>query len=245
MQKRGRFVVVDGLDGVGKGVILQTLIEEARKTGKRIFDVHTFWKDFNHHPSPIDIIGQFDIAVTSEPTFIGVGAYIRSELIAKNNRDYHPLAIAEAYALDRRILYQQLILPLLSAGVDVFQSRSFSTSITYQVLDAQERGVTLSMEDVLSIPGNGFCLQHPMNYLIVPTISDAEEVMRRLAARDKDDNCVFENAPFQFKLKERYESPEFQALFQRLGVNVVYLNAGISIESSQQQTREFYNHHLK
>lgn len=244
MPKKGRFVVVDGLDGVGKGVILQTLIEEAQKAGKRIFDVHQFWNEAGHHPSPQDIIGQYDIAITSEPTFVGVGAYIRNELIAKNGRDYHPLAIAEAYALDRRILYQQLLIPLLSGGVDVFQSRSFSTSITYQVLDAQERGFTLSIEDILSIPGNAFCIQHPMDFLIVPTIPNAEEVMRRLAQRVKDDNCVFENAPFQFKLKERYDDPEFKALFTRLGVNLVYLNASISIEFSQQQAREFYQHKL-
>lgn len=243
--EKGRFVVVDGIDGVGKGVFLNTLVEEAVKEGKRVFDVHQFWKTHDFHPDPKYIISNYDIIITSEPTFVGVGKLIREELIAKNGRDYTPEATAEAYALDRRILYETLILPVLNAGIDVYQSRSFSTSIVYQRQMALDLGRDFKVEEILSIPGNAFCHAHPMDFMIVPTIKDAAEAIRRSERREKQDNCKFENLEFQLKLKAHYESKEFQAVFNRIGVPVIYMDAGKTLEFSQQQTREFYKQHLK
>tara|TARA_Y100000034_G_C6753931_1_gene335355 strand:- start:70 stop:804 length:735 start_codon:yes stop_codon:yes gene_type:complete len=242
---KGRFVVVDGLDGIGKGVILRALKEAARTQGKKVFDVHEFWWGHDYHPDPQSIIGEYDVVVTSEPTFVGVGKYIREELIAKNQRDYSSEIIAEAYALDRWILYRKLILPLLEAGVDVFQSRSFSSSIVYQRQSAMDAGNKFDVDDIMELPGNAFCAEHPMDFLIVPTIKDAEDAMKRSQEREKDDNCVFENIDFQLKIKEHYESDEFRELFENLGTEVVYLDAGKTVEFSQQQAKEFYEKKLK
>ena len=244
MMKRGRFVVVDGLDGVGKGVFLDTFVEEAQTDGRRVFDVHKFWKSHDFHPSPADV-GNADVLVTSEPTFCGTGRYIRNELIAKNDRSYSPQAVAEAYALDRHILYEQLLLPALERGIDVYQSRSFSSSVTYQRQSALDQGTDFSIADIMAIPGNSFCAGYPMNLLVIPTITDVEEAVQRSKGRDKDDNCKFENLAFQLKLKPRFESDEFKHLFASLGVSIVYMDAGVSIEHSQQQAREFYQQHLR
>ena len=247
--ERGRFVVVDGLDGVGKGVFLNTFVEEAQKEGKKIFDVHNFWKSNSFHPAADDFIsdftGKIDVLVTSEPTFCGIGKYIREELIAKNNRSYSPQAVAEAYALDRHLLYEQLLLPVLEAGIDVYQSRSFSTSITYQRQSALDQGQDFTIGQIMSIPGNKYCAEHPMDYLVIPTIKDVTEVMQRLADRKKDDNCKFENLDFQLKLKPQFESDEFKDLFASLGTKLVYMDAGVSIDYSKQQAREFYQQHLQ
>ncbi|MFH0701444.1 MAG: hypothetical protein V2A62_03330, partial [Candidatus Woesearchaeota archaeon] len=243
--EKGRFVVVDGIDGVGKGVFLNTLVEEAVKEGKRVFDVHQFWKTHDFHPDSKDIISNYDIIITSEPTFVGAGRLIREELIAKNGRDYTPEATAEAYALDRRILYETLLLPILAAGIDVYQSRSFSTSIVYQRQMALDLGRDFKVEDILSIPGNAFCYAHPMDFMIVPTIKDAAEAIRRAEGREKQDNCKFENLDFQLKIKKHYESEEFRRVFERIGVPVVYMDAGKSLEFSQQQARDFYQAHLR
>lgn len=243
--KKGRFFVVDGLDVVGKGVIIKTWIEEALQRGKRVFDVHDFWKEHGHHPSPQEIIGSYDVIVTSEPTFVGVGRVIREELIAKKGRDYHPLAIAEAYALDRRILYQQLLLPVLEAGVDVYQSRSFSASMVYQWQAALDQGLDCKIDDILALPGNVFCAQHPMSHLVILTIDDVHELMRRRAEREKQDNCAFENESFQLRLKPHYEGEDFRTFFKRLGVPVTYFYAGVSVEFSQQQARDFFHQHLE
>ncbi|MEK6900504.1 MAG: hypothetical protein AABX05_05250, partial [Nanoarchaeota archaeon] len=242
---KGKFVVVDGLDGVGKGVFLKSFVEEAKKDGKTVFDVHDFWKSHDYHPSPADIIGKADVVMTSEPTFCGIGKYIREEMIAKNSRNYSPQAVAEAYALDRHLLYEQLLIPLLERGIDVYQSRSFSSSITYQRQSALDLGVNLSIAEIMALPGNAFCARHPMDYLVVPIISDPAEVISRIAGREKDDNCKFENLDFQLKLKPHFESQEFKDLFASLGVKMVYMDAGISKEYSQEQAREFYKNNLR
>jgi thymidylate kinase len=241
---KGKFVVIDGIDGVGKGVFLSTLMEEAKKQNLRIFDVHDFWEQNNFHPDPNDIIGNYDVVITSEPTFVAIGKVIREEMITKNNRNYSPEAVAQAYALDRKILYQQFILPLLEAGIDVFQSRSFSTSIIYQRQSALDEGRQFTMQEIMSIPGNAFCAKHPMDFLLIPTIPNAKEALKRAEAREKDDNCEFENLDFQLKVKEHYESEEFQNFFKNLGVKLIYLDAGKTIEFSKQQAREFYQEFL-
>ena len=241
---RGKFLVVDGIDGVGKGVFLDTFVEEAKKSGKRVFDVHTYWKTHDHHPPAAEIAENYNVVHTSEPTFVGIGKLIREEFTAKKGRSYSPEAVAEAYALDRRILYEQLLLPVLEKGIDVYQSRSVSTSIVYQRQSALDLGREFSVDAILNIPGNAFCMQYPMDFLVVPTIADVQEALQRVQKREKEDNCVFENLAFQLKIKEHYESKEFREVFEKRGVQVKYFDAGKSIEFSQQQAREFYENFL-
>jgi thymidylate kinase len=241
---RGVFVVVDGLDGVGKGVFLRSLMDAARQEGKRIFNFHNFWRSHDHLPSAQDIIGNFDVVITAEPTFCGVGRYIRTELTANNDRPYSPKSIAHAYALDRQILYEKIVLPLLEAGIDVFQSRSFSTSLVYQRQHAVQEGVPFNAQDILSIPGNAFCYNHPMDFLIIPTIDNVNQVMDRLREREKQDNCQWEDVQFQLSIKDHYESDDFKKIFTDKGVKVIYMDAGKTVEYSQQQAEEFYANYL-
>ncbi|NQV92038.1 hypothetical protein HQ489_06200 [Candidatus Woesearchaeota archaeon] len=242
---KGTFVVVDGLDGVGKGVFIDTFVRQAKADGKRIFDVHEFWSMNDSHPSPEDIIGKYDVALTSEPTFSKLGRYIRFVMIANNDQYFTPQEIAQAYAEDRMGLYQELVLPLLDAGIDIYQSRSLSTSLVYQHQSAIDEGMEFSAADILAIKGNAYCFSHPMTHLVIPTIKNVDELMRRLAGREKDDDCTFENSEFQKKLKPHYESTELRTLFENNGTKVTYLDASISLESSKQQAKEFYTQNLK
>ena len=241
--KRGRFVVVDGLDGVGKGVFIDTFVEEAQRQGKKVLDVDLFEKDYGRLARPDEIIGQYDVIKTSEPTYSGIGKLIREEFTKKGST-YSAGVAAEAFALCRRILYEQLLLPVLEAGVDIYQSRSFSTSVVFQRQQALEESRNFTVAEILSIPGNKFCTENPMDVLIVPTLNHVAEVVSRFENRDKKDNCKYENLDFQLKIKPHYESDEFKQLFTSLGVKVVYLDAGVSIEYSQQQAREFYQQGL-
>ncbi len=247
---RGKFVVVDGIDGVGKGVFLDEFVKCAKRDGKRVFDVETqFWKEHDFHPD-IAIMGDlYEVIVTSEPTFIGVGKLIRDEFTAKNGREYSPHVVMEAFALDRRMLYEQLVLPALEQGIDVYQSRSFSTSLVYQsqmMLDKKLIGsIPWAMQHILKIPGNAFCYKNLMDFLVVPTIHDVDEALRRAHSRGKQDNSVFENLEFQLKVKKHYESSEFKEVFERINVPITYLDAGKTVEFSQEQAQEFYNQHLR
>jgi thymidylate kinase len=243
--ERGKFIVIDGMDGVGKSEFLNVFIQESKNDGKRVFDVHDFWKEHNYHPNVNDIIGNYDVIITSEPTFVSIGKTIREELISKNNRDYHPKSIADAYALDRRILYEKLLLPCLKAGIHIFQSRSLSTSLIFQRLSAEKKGEDFSFSQIQNIPGNAFCHSNPMDFLIIPTVDNASKVIERIAKRDKDDNCIFENLEFQTKVKEMFESKEYQQVFDKVGTKVVYMDAGKTLEYSKEQALEFYNQNLR
>jgi thymidylate kinase len=242
---KGRFVVVDGLDGVGKGVFLETFVRKAKDSGKRILDVNKYWQQHNTHPNPNDIIGKFDVVYSSEPTFAGIGKFIRSELIGKNTQRYSAQFVAHAYALDRLMLYKLLLLPVLNAGIDVYQSRSFSTSLVYQRQSALDAGEIFEIEHIMQIDGNAFCAKHPMTHLIIPTIKEAREVVARLCARKKDDDCKFENAEFQTKIKPHYEGEDLKHYFESIGTCVTYLDAGISIQESIRQAEAFYEEYLR
>ena len=164
------------------------------------------------------MISKTDIIITSEPTYMGIGKYIRDELISNNSEvKYSSQTIAEAYALDRRILYENLIVPALETGIDVYQSRSLSSSIVYQRQSAIDEG------------------QH----------FDVKELNLRLENREKRDDCIFENLEFQLKLKEQYESDDFKKIFELKGVKVIYLDAGKSLKHSECLAEEFYKNNLK
>ncbi|HIH11162.1 TPA: hypothetical protein HA241_03160 [Candidatus Woesearchaeota archaeon] len=257
-KRRGRFTVLDGPDGVGKGVFLNVFKDEAVKESKRVFDVHDFWKEHNYHPSPEEVLASADVILTSEPTYIGVGRWARDELV-RSGRNYSSRAVAEAFALDRLILYQELVLPALDSGIDVFQSRSVSSGIAYQhiqsknQIDQHKQGQTippykldyLSQSDIMNIYGNAFCLKYPMDFLIIPVVLDFEEQFRRLHEREKQDNCTFEAVEFQAQVTETYRSAWFRQIFTALGVTVAEFDAGQTEDFSKQQARDFYQQHLR
>lgn len=239
----GKFLMVDGLDGVGKGVVLDAIVEHVVDNGKRVFDLHDFWKENHNHPDFTNNnskyyhdLDSFDVLVSAEPTFVGIGKALREEIIKKNGRKYSVKYTADAYAMDRMILYQRVLIPALKAGKTVLQSRSVSTSIVYQPLQSTMQGEEpLSVEDILSLEGNNLALQYAPDLFIIPTIKNVEEVMERLEKRSKKDDCDFENLEFQLKLKPHYESEKLRKIFEERGTRVEYLDAGISIDSTKKQ----------
>ncbi|MDD4290047.1 MAG: hypothetical protein PHH83_02095 [Patescibacteria group bacterium] len=246
---KGKFVVIDGLDGVGKGVGIDAIIEFLELQGKRVLNLDKYWMENGFHPDfennnsdyYVDL-NSFDVIRSSEPTFTGTGFSIREEVIKKNSRKYSARFTAECYSNDRMVLYRRIILPALDAGKIIIQSRSVSTSITYQVLQSKEQKENdLSIEEIIKMEGNAFALSHPMNLLIVPTIQNPEDLEKRLQNRtEKNDDCNFEQLDFQKKLKPIYESQDFQMIFKSRGVKVVYIDASISIEETKRQAIEAF-----
>ena len=142
------------------------------------------------------------------------------------------------YAADRQILYKRLLIPALDGGKIWVQSRSFSTSIVYQQLQAKEQGETLSMQEILSFEGNKLALQNPPNLLIIPTIKDVEKALERTKKREKDDRAIFETLEFQLKVKPYYESQELREFFEKLGTKVEYVDGGAELNDYKEQIRD-------
>lgn len=223
---KGKFVMIDGLDGSGKGVAATALKDYAIKQGKRVIDLRDYWKDNQGFPS----IEEYDVIISAEPTFTHIGKKIRDEMI-KNGSQYSAKEIAEAYSNDRLELYQKIILPAIESGKWVFQERGVITSLVYQPM--MQDGPTL--EEVKGLEGNTFCLNHPPSLLVITTV-DPETVIKRLNNRKKQDDAIFEKIEFQKKVESIYKSKWLKDLFESKGSKVVYLDT--NPPKTEQHTKE-------
>lgn len=221
----GKFIIIDGLDGSGKSLIVNGLAEHLKAKGKKVFELKEFWKTSHSLPEPEEL-ESYDVIISAEPTYSMVGVAIREEIIKKNQRDYSALATATAFSLDRLVLYKRLIIPLLEGGKTIIQDRSVTTSIVYQPIQAEP----LSLGKVLGLEGNKLALEYRPDLLIITDVR-AEVCIERLGGREhKKDNAIFENLAFQKKAYKRFKSKWFRKLFEERGSKVAYLDANKSKE---------------
>lgn len=248
--RRGIFIVVDGLDGIGKGEVERALIEYEQKCGKAVFDSVAFSKacskglpELADFWSPPNV--HYNTIVTAEPTYAGVGHQIRGELIERNGRNYSPKTHIQAYSLDRLIQMTRVVIPALQSGLNVIQSRCCASTLCYQQLEGQEVDVDPQRvrRSILAEEGNRLQLRWTPDLLIIPTIDDVAKVVERIQARratQKDDKSIFDNIEFQGRLKPLYESAWLRGIFEGAGTKVAYLNAGLSVADSRAQAVEIY-----
>ncbi len=215
--------MIDGIDGSGKGTIIDVWKQHLTESGNAVFDLKKYMLDTGHLPD-ISELRAYEFIFSCEPTYTGIGKVIREELI-RNGTSYPSLAIAEAYSLDRLVLYTKLIIPLLAQEKCVIQDRGVSTSLTYQTIQTG-----LNLEQVTSLPGNQLALKHRPDYLLLTQVSP-EAVMERLAKRtEKQDNVIFEKLAFQTKFAKQFASPEFQKLFTDVGTKIITLSTDQKID---------------
>src|SRR3989338_740119 len=240
----GKFVMLDGLDGVGKGVALGALVDYEKQQGKDVYDLNDYWETHKDHPE-YEQLKKHDVIVSHEPTYACLGLMIRNEIIAENNRQYTARDTALAYSLDRLCLYKRLLITCFENAKTVLQSRGVISSLAYQQLQAKEEGSELSLEDIMNFSGNKLALEYAPDLLIIPTIKNVDEVMKRLENRGKDDNAIFEKLDFQLKLKPIYEGKELREIFESRGSRVEYLDAGVSIEHSRNEAVRIYKDYMQ
>lgn len=207
-----KFIMVEGLDGSGKGVVVNALRDWALEKDLKVLDLREYWKENEGFPN----ITEFDVILSAEPTFTGWGKKIRTELI-KNRSTATTEEIAEAFAKDRKELYEKIIIPAIKQDKYIFQERGLVTSLVYQNLQG------LELNTIMNLDGNKFCLEHPPDILIL-TIVDPEVVIKRLDKREKRDDAIFEKLDFQKKAKQGYESDWLKKIFEDKGTKVIYLN---------------------
>ena len=84
---KGKFAMIDGLDGCGKGVAIDAIVKYEKSKGTKIFDANDWWgtdlsKEPLHDYNPrIEDLKDMELLVSSEPTYAGVGRRIRNEYI--------------------------------------------------------------------------------------------------------------------------------------------------------------------
>lgn len=233
MTTQGTFIMVDGIDGSGKSTLMRLWQDYLQEAGKRIFVLKDFWTAHGRHPEPHEIPEDTYALFSAEPTYVWTGAAIRQEMAQKNNRSYTPRAIAEAFALDRLVLYTRVLLPARARGIHVIQDRGVSTSLCYQSVHGE-----VSMEEIAALEGNAFALTHAPNVLLLMDV-EPEVCMARLGARtDKDDNAIFEQLALQEKIDACMRSAEFTAYFTAHGTQVERFPANQEIAILQPHLRD-------
>lgn len=113
MRRRGRFLVLEGLDGAGTTTQARLLAEVLRRAGRRVH-------------------------LTSEPSGGPVGALVRQVLTRRvsgiRGRGFDPEALALLFAADRLDHYRAEVEPRLAEGRDVVSDRYALSSLAYQSL---------------------------------------------------------------------------------------------------------------
>lgn len=110
--KKGKFIVLEGLDGSGKGTQAQLLIEEMKRQGREVY-------------------------LTAEPTSSSTGGMLRDALGGYFQRDAYELS---AMFLTDRIFHnvnsRNGIRKFIESGTDVVCDRYYYSSFAYQGIDA-------------------------------------------------------------------------------------------------------------
>jgi thymidylate kinase len=249
----GRHVWIDGMDGVGKGQGIIGIVEHLRGKSVRVVDMDNFGRerglfpDFDNptikkQPNPYFLDpGSLDVFVGSEPTYFGAGLTIRNEIIQSNGRVYPAEETAQWYSMDRLVWYRRVVLPALRKGLTVIQSRGLITTMVYQPIQARDqKEEDLPLDRILEMPGNVLAEANLPDLIIIPTVDDPAEVMRRIALREKKDGVDFENVEFQRQVKAGFENELLRGFFESRGTSVAYVDAGESIEATRANTVEAY-----
>lgn len=223
------FIMIDGLDGSGKSTVLNVWKNYLKNQGNAIFDLKNYWQTAHSYPE-ITEMKSYDFILSAEPTYIGVGQIIREELI-KTGNNYPTAAIAQAFSLDRLILYHKIIIPLLKQEKCVIQDRGVSSSLAYQ--SSQQNG--LSLESLSILPGNQLSIEHRPDYLVIMD-TEPETCIQRLNTRaEKHDDAIFEKLDFLKKLQIQFKNPAYQKIFTDHGGKIVYLNGNENIDIMKQE----------
>jgi len=237
----GILVMVGGLDLSGKDTFVDSIAEYLEKKGKKVFDLREYGRIHKEPPEPEEL-EDYDVILSGEPTFFWTGLSIRNEIVTKK-RPYPAHLTAHAFALDRYVLYQRLIIPLLKKGKIILQARGVISSMAYQPLQAEFQGEELTLKQVMDLPGNQFTLKYAPDLMLISSCP-AEECMRRKYARKKQDQSKFEELDFLKALEKRYKSNEIINPFKERGTMVLYLDTNISIPYTKAAAIEAFEHFL-
>lgn len=225
------FIMIDGIDGSGKDTILDAWVAHLEAAGKKIFHLKQWWKEHHTHPEPDDLMG-YDVLTSAEPTYVWFGAAIRQEFIRASHRKYSTKAIAQAFSLDRLVLYKRVILPAQKQGMIILQSRGVSTTLAYQTAQGDPN---VTPEYIMKLRGNAFALKHAPNVLFIADLDPAIAIQRLAARNEKQDNAIFEKKELLERLRANFHADWYRQIFESRGTNVVYFPTEDSLDRMKEK----------
>ncbi|MEK7102037.1 MAG: hypothetical protein AAB579_01075 [Patescibacteria group bacterium] len=225
------FIIIDGIDGSGKDTILDAWVAHLAAQGKKIFHLKEWWKEHHAHPEPEDLEG-YDVLTSAEPTYVWFGAAIRQEFIRASARKYSAKAVAQAFSLDRLVLYKRVILPAQKRGMLILQSRGVSTTLVYQTAQGDPN---VTPEYIMKLRGNAFALKHAPDVLFIADLDPAIAVERLAARSEKQDNAIFEKKELLEKLRANFRADWYRQIFESRGTKLVYFPTDENIDSMKEK----------
>lgn len=103
---RGRFIIIEGIDGTGKSTLARAVAVTLRERGRKV-------------------------RLTHEPTDKPSGKLIR-ERLADRSITVSPQEWLGMFIADRRINIDTVVKPALEKGIDIIQDRSMYSTLVYQ-----------------------------------------------------------------------------------------------------------------
>ncbi len=223
-------IVIDGIDGSGKSTVIKNWKEMLIEKGYKIFDLKKYLQEKNQYPT-LEEVMPYDYIFSAEPTYTGVGKVIREEFI-RNGTDYSNTTIAEAFSLDRLVLYKKIILPLLAVGKCIIQDRAVTTSLVYHSTGENP----VSMEKMLRMTGNKLAIKNRPDHLVLVQI-DPEIAYARITGRsDKNDDAIFERLSFMKKIAIKFFSAKFSQIFASRGSVIHHLNGNQDFDTMKSES---------
>lgn len=222
-------MIVDGIDGSGKGTVVGYLKQALSARGMKAVDLGALERETGAYPKREDWDGD-DLIVTLEPTWAMIGLGIRQVLV--KDPSYDPLTVAHAFSADREIHYREVVIPARAAGKTIVSERGISSSLAYQV------SAGVSEEALLSLPGNRLALENAPDFLAIADVDPAIAIERLKARSGKTDDSYFERLPFLERLAARYRDPAFAAIFESRGTKVVRLSTAGALAETERRVDE-------
>jgi dTMP kinase len=200
-RRRGRFFVLEGLDGAGTTTQAQRLAAWMREQGRKVH-------------------------LTAEPSGGPVGAMVRQVLTrritgvpgARATAGFDAAALALLFAADRLDHVAVEIAPRLAAGVDVVSDRFTLSSLAYQSLTCGDAPWVEAINGRALAPDATLFLE----------VSPATAVRRRLAASPVNRE-IFEVPAFQRKVARSYRNGI--ARLRELGQRVDLVDGELAVEA--------------
>jgi len=231
LKEKGRFIVFEGINGCGKGIVVDEFGKYFEEKGLKVFDFREYNKKHHDFPQP-ETIKNYDVILSAEPTHAWVGEAIRKELFYLNNRNYSPQEMLTAYALDRDILYRRILVPMRKMGKIIIQERTISTTVTIQGLSGN--GITLN--DIATHPCHLYVMKNLPDTICVLDV-EVEKAALWMDKRNKKDKDIFEKVEKQKLTHKNFMSKDFSTFFESRGTKVVHLKNDSTLDKLVKDSR--------